>query len=108
MDTATKGAAKRLIISLLPLMLLAGCAAVPYEPYPDYPPYSSYPYGQGAYVGPPIYTGPEVIFGFGFHGGEGHRGHHEGRHDGHHHGHPDGHHEGHHEGRHWEHGQHDR
>ena len=85
MDTVTKGAAKRLTISLLYITLLAGCAIVPYDAgYPGYPPYSSYPYGAGTYVtpgyvGPPIYTGPTVEFGFGFRGAGRH-----GRGDGHH------------------------
>lgn len=83
MDTATKGAAKRLTISLLSITLLAGCAIVPYDPgYPAYSPYSSYPYGSyvtPGYVGPPIYTGPTVEFGFGFRG-DGRRGYWDGHH----------------------------
>ena len=78
MNTITKGAAKRPIISLLLLALLTGCAV--YDPgYPyssaygstyDTYPYGAYPYGPyGADVyGPPYYSGPAVQFGFGFRG----------------------------------------
>jgi hypothetical protein len=96
MNTLTKGAAKRPIISLLLLALLTGCAV--YDPgYPYSPaygsaygtsPYDSYPYGAYPYgpygadvYGPPYYSGPAVQFGFGFRGerqwhhrGDGHRG----------------------------------
>jgi hypothetical protein len=51
MKSQTKGAAKRLIFSLLLACGLGGCAV--YEP--AYAPYeSSYPYGGPAYVYPPV------------------------------------------------------
>ena len=75
MNTATKGAAKRLIISIIAMAALGGCAV--YGPPPGYQ-YSAYPatfygqayygqgyYGQGPYYGgqavygPPVYYGPE-------------------------------------------------
>ena len=91
MNTAPKGAAKRLIISLLAMAALSGCAV--YGPPP--PGYGAYPathygqsyYGQGYYredpyyggqavYGPPAYYGPEVGIGIGFGFGGGRHGHH--------------------------------
>lgn len=59
MDKQLKGAAKRLIFSLLVATMLSGCAI--YEPaYPGYAPYQPYPYGSYAYPGGPYYVGPPV------------------------------------------------
>jgi hypothetical protein len=67
---------------LLVVILLSGCVAVPYDgynagyasPYADYPSYGVYPV--------PVYVGPSVYFGGGYHRGYGggHRGWHGPRH----------------------------
>jgi hypothetical protein len=83
MNIFTKGAAKRLILSLLLAAGLGGCAVYA-------PPYANDPYGYGygygygrpAYVGPPV----SIDLGFGFYdygggyygGGRGRHGHHGG------------------------------
>jgi hypothetical protein len=82
MDIVTKGAAKRLIISLFPIMLITGCAIAPYDPYSGYSAYNV-PYGQGVYAAPPVYPNPGVTFGLGVHSGYGsHYGGHGGGHAG--------------------------
>jgi hypothetical protein len=75
-----------MIVFLLMLMLLAGCAIVPAQPY-DYGPYYAYPY----YYGPPAYGYYDFgyyypyVFGGGGHHGEWHGGRGGGRgHGGHH------------------------
>lgn len=76
MNILTKGAAKRLIFSLLLAVSLGGCAY--YGPPPSG--YDSYPYSYGypSYVGPPV----SIDLGFGFydygrvHHSRGHRTHH--------------------------------
>lgn len=80
MNKPLQGAAKRLILSLLTLSALGGCAV--YAPPPE-----PYAYGQpvyGAplvYAPPPVYVAPPLFFNFGFrHGGRG--GHHGGGHRG--------------------------
>jgi hypothetical protein len=96
MNIATKGAAKRLIISLIAMATLGGCAV--YGPPQEYGAYPASPYGQNYYnqgyydqgyygqrsyyggrpvYGPPVYYGPEIDLGIGFgfgghHGGHGH------------------------------------
>jgi hypothetical protein len=70
MNTQMKGAAKRLILSLLVATSASGCAYYA-PPYAAYEPYA-YGYSQPYYVGPPV----SLDLGFGFydyHGG-GHRG----------------------------------
>jgi hypothetical protein len=71
---------KRIMIVFL-LLLLAGCAIVPVQPY-DYGPYYAYPY----YYGPPAYGHYDFgyyyypyVFGGGGHHGEWHGGHGGGR-----------------------------
>jgi hypothetical protein len=80
MNQSLKGAAKRLICSLLAATSLAGCAI--YEPgYAGrYAPYDPYPYGSAAYTGVPYYVGPPVSIGLQF---ESRSGGHHGHHDGH-------------------------
>jgi hypothetical protein len=100
MNVLTKGAAKRLILSLLLATGLGGCAVYEpygYAPYPygyDYgyaaPAYGyaapAYGYAAPAYgYAPPVYVGPPISLDLGFglyhHGGGGHhgfRGHHGG------------------------------
>ncbi|MGZ8288046.1 MAG: hypothetical protein ACXW2U_00195 [Telluria sp.] len=86
MITNLKGAAKRLILSLLLGAGMAGCAVYA----PPYSAYDSYPYNQGysTYVGPPVTL--DLGFGFydyghsyyrghsGYHRGHGYRGHQHG------------------------------
>jgi len=93
MNTITRGAASRPIVSLFFVALLTGCAVVPYDAgypaYSAYPAYGSYPYGPygpdmyGYGVAPaygtPIYGGPTLEFGFGIHD-EGRHWHHRGHH----------------------------
>jgi hypothetical protein len=102
MDVLTKGAAKRLILSLAVSIGLGGCAvydAPPYA-YDSYPyTYGTYPYTYGPYgynygYGYPAYAGPPVSLGltlgyYGhsgghYHGHHGHWGHHGHRHGGFH------------------------
>lgn len=92
MNTGAKGAAKRLMISLVAMVALSGCAV--YGPPPGYQ-YGAYPatpygqatYGQGYYredpyyggqavYGPPAYYGPEVGIGIGIGFGGGRPWHH--------------------------------
>ncbi|MBQ5946078.1 hypothetical protein [Massilia sp. ST3] len=81
MKTQIRGAAKRLLISLLLAGGLGGCAVYG-PPYAAYD--SSYPYGSPAYVYPPVSVdlgfsyydrGPRYHGGHGWHHG-GWRGHH--------------------------------
>lgn len=73
MNKPLQGAAKRLILSLLTLSALGGCAV--YAPPPE-----PYAYGQPVYAAP-VYVAPPLFFNFGFrHGGWG--GHHGGGHRG--------------------------
>lgn len=77
MGTRLKGAAKRLLISLLLASGLGGCAVYgpPYA-YDSYP--GGYGYGYPAYVGPPV----TLDLGFQFYD----HGHRHGYHHGYHHG----------------------
>jgi len=99
MKKVTKGAAKRLIFSLVALSALGGCAVyAPPGPYAygtdanGQPFYATVPVNAApAYYYPyrydPVYVGPPVFFNFGFyarggrsfHGGGGGRGFHGGR-----------------------------
>ena len=73
MNKPLQGATTRLILSLLALSALSGCAV--YAPPPE-----PYGYGQPVY-GAPVYVAPPLFFNFGFrHGGRG--GHHGGGHRG--------------------------
>ena len=85
MKKFTKGAAKRLIFSLLALSALGGCAVYG-PPGPGPYSYGTDANGQPVYVAPPVYSaapyyhdplyiGPPVFFNFGFWGGYGGRGH---------------------------------
>jgi len=94
MNMHVKGAAKRLIFSLIVASTLAGCAV--YQP--GYPGYAAdpYPYGTPSYSGVPYYVGPPVSLGLWYGArASSHRGHHGYRDHGHrgHHGHH-GHHGG--------------
>lgn len=66
MNIRTRGAAKRLILSLAAGAALSGCVyAPPYGAYDSAPYYSnSYPYGYG--YGYPTYVGPPVSLSFGY------------------------------------------
>ena len=90
MDMRIKGAAKRLILSLLLALGLGGCAVYgpPYSAYDSY-----YPgYAAPVYVGPPIAL--DLGFGFYDHGYRHHRGHGYRHHGGHGYRHHGGHHGG--------------
>jgi hypothetical protein len=78
MNIRTRGAAKRLILSLAAGAALSGCVYAP--PYGAYDPYG-YGYGNGyGTYGYPAYVGPPVSLSFGYSehrysGGHGWRGH---------------------------------
>ncbi len=98
MTSQFKGAAKRLVISLLLACGLGGCAVYG-PPYATYDSSYPYAYGQPAYVYPPVSLDLGFTYfdhGPRYHGG--HRwGHHHGGHHGwrgHHRGHGGGHHRG--------------
>ncbi|GGE86683.1 hypothetical protein [Massilia psychrophila] len=81
MNTHSKGAAKRLIFSLVVASALGGCAVY----NPGYPGYADpYPYGTPFYSGVPYYVGPPVSLGLWYRSHGGYRGHHG--HHGHHRG----------------------
>ena len=86
MNMHVRGAAKRLIFSLIVASTLAGCAVYQLG-YPGYA-VDPYPYGTPFYSGVPYYVGPPVSLGlwYGARGGghRGHRGHHGHRDHGHH------------------------
>lgn len=86
MKLQTKGAAKRLILSLLLVVSASGCAYDPYYYAPSQPYYSGsqpyygysrpyYGYGRPYYgYSAPYYVGPPISLGLGFSWSE-HRGH---------------------------------
>ncbi|WP_182915629.1 hypothetical protein [Massilia cavernae] len=87
MNTSLKGAAKRLIFSLLLAASATGCAVYA-PPYSSHDP-NPYAYGYPTYVGPPVTL--DLGFRFydhGFHGNRHHHGFRGGHHGfrGHHHG----------------------
>ena len=93
MNKLMKGAAKRLIISLLVVSALSGCAVYG-PPNPEPYTYGTDAYGQTVYAVPrgysdpyypyyygPASAGPPVFFNFGYHSFSNHRGF-RGGHDG--------------------------
>jgi hypothetical protein len=90
MKMQTKGAAKRLFLSLLMATGLGGCAVYPPYAYDPYPYGYGYGYAAPAYVGPPVSL--DLGFGFYDYGGRHFDGHHRhgGFHGGHGHGHGHG------------------
>lgn len=61
MKTFNTRVAKRMLISLVGLAALGGCAVVPYNSG-----YYEQPYGGPVYAAQPVYVAPVVNFGFGY------------------------------------------